>query len=148
MRYAQYCMPIFFIILSIIYFIFSIKIPGASLGDPNEPRYFPLLVSVFMILVSIVYFINVWRKGEKENPEIKLMLSKRVLFLSVSTIILGLVYGLVFLKLGFIVSTLIFLGGLLFVVNGKKWKVNIIVTVSFTFIFWYIFEKLLTINLP
>ncbi|HEX6922600.1 MAG TPA: tripartite tricarboxylate transporter TctB family protein [Bacillales bacterium] len=149
MKYAQYCMPIFFVLISIIYFILTINLPEASLGDPNAPRYFPLMVSVFLFVVSMSYLIQVIRKGEKDNPELKQLFSKRILFLSISTLVLGVIYSFLFLRIGFIPSTILFLGALLFVVNGwRKWMTNIIVAVVFSFAFWYAFEKLLHISLP
>ena len=58
-------------------------------------------------------------------------------------------YAAAFNRFGFIVSTLLFLGGMLFLVNGRKaWLTNIAVSAAFTFGAWGLFEKLLMINLP
>ncbi len=63
--------------------------------------------------------------------------------------VLGILYANIFYKIGFIYSTLIFLGGILFLVNGiRGWKANISVTVVFTLAVWYIFQKLFLIQLP
>ncbi|WP_404451559.1 tripartite tricarboxylate transporter TctB family protein [Virgibacillus necropolis] len=150
MKYTQYIMPVFFISVSIIYFIMSINLPGAKLGsDPNTPRYFPMAIGVFLFIVSVIYLVNVWRKGEKENPEVSALFSKRTLFLITSTLILSIIYSVLFLRIGFLASTLIFFGALLFVVNGKKkWIANIVITVLFTFGTWYAFSELLSVSLP
>lgn len=143
-------MPVFFILVSIIYFIMSINLPGAKLGsDPNTPRYFPVAIGIFLFIVSVIYLVNVWRKGEKENPEVSALFTKRTLYLIISTLVLSLIYSILFLRIGFLVSTLIFFGALLFVVNGrKKWIANIVITVLFTFGTWYAFSELLNVSLP
>lgn len=143
-------MPVFFIIVSIIYFFMSINLPEAKLGsDPNTPRYFPIAIAVFLFIFSCIYLINTWRKGDKENPEVSVLFSKRTLFLIVSTLILSVIYSLLFMKVGFLIATLFFFGALLFVVNGrKKWIANIVITVLFTFGTWYAFSELLNVSLP
>lgn len=143
-------MPVFFILVSIIYFIMSINLPPAKLGgDPNTPSYFPMAIGAFLFIVSVIYLVRVLVKGEKENSEVSALFSKRTLFLIGSTLILSILYSVLFLRVGFVISTLIFLGLLLFVVNGrKKWIANIAITILFTFGCWYAFSELLNVSLP
>jgi putative tricarboxylic transport membrane protein len=50
---------------------------------------------------------------------------------------------------GFIPSTLVFLGAMLFLINGSRaWKLNAVITLGFTFGAWYVFVRLFQINLP
>lgn len=80
--------------------------------------------------------------------KLKICLTKTLARIGV-TIILGIIYSLIFETVGFLISTILFLGLLLFYLNGrKKWLVNIAVTAGFSFITWYGFSQLLGVSLP
>lgn len=141
--------PILMIVISLAFLINSFSIPKATMGNPNGPLYFPIGLSVFMFVLSVIYLINEIRNLNEENEDIKALFQGRVLKLIGVSIVLGIIYALIFEKLGFLISTIIFLGGLLFYVNGvKKWLVNIIVAVAFSFVTWYSFAELLGVSLP
>lgn len=149
MVFAKYLTPLFFIAVGVVYFFLSINLPEAKLGNPNTPSYFPIMISILITVSSVVYMLNVWRKGEKKNPDIAALFEKRTLVIIAGTLVLSIIYTLIFNVIGFLYSTLLFLGALLFVVNGiKKWKSNIIVTVIFTYAAWYVFSELLNVSLP
>lgn len=102
-----------------------------------------------MLIFSIIYLFQELKKLDKENKYIKQMLSGRTPKLIGFTILLGVIYAFVFDRIGFLYSTILYLGGLLFYINGiKKWLVNIIVTVAFSFLSWYAFSVLLGVSLP
>ncbi len=146
---SRLILPIISILISIIYFITTINLPKAKLGDPNGPLYFPLIVSIFLFIVSVIYFIKELRHHYQKNEEIKLLFKGRVPFLIISTLILSLIYTLIFERVGFLLSTMLFMAAILFVVNGKvKWKVNISVAVLFSLGAWYAFSQLLDVSLP
>lgn len=142
-------MPIFLILLSCSFLIGSFNLPKANLGNPNGPLYFPIGLSVLLLIFSILYLFQELKTLDKENKKIKQMLSGRTPKLIGLTVLLGVGYSLIFEQLGFLFSTVLFLGALLFVVNGKqKWKANIIVTICFSFLSWYAFSVLLGVSLP
>ncbi|MDR4887157.1 tripartite tricarboxylate transporter TctB family protein [Fredinandcohnia sp. QZ13] len=142
-------LPIISILISIIYFISTINLPKAKLGDPNGPLYFPLIVSIFLFIVSVIYFIKELRNHYPKNDEVKLLFKGRVPFLIISTLVISLIYTLIFERLGFLISTILFMAAILFIVNGKeKWKVNISVAVLFSLGSWYAFSQLLDVSLP
>ncbi|WP_209125077.1 tripartite tricarboxylate transporter TctB family protein [Alkalihalobacillus sp. BA299] len=142
-------MPIFFFIIGVGFLIGSLNLPKAKLGDPNGPLYFPILICILLTILSLVYFFQEWKVRRKEIEEVKLLVQGRTPKLIISTVILILIYTFLFERIGFLFSTVIFLGGLLFAVNGKKrWLQNILVSVLFSFISWYMFAKLLQVSLP
>ncbi|WP_052365923.1 tripartite tricarboxylate transporter TctB family protein [Geomicrobium sp. JCM 19055] len=62
---------------------------------------------------------------------------------------LCLLYTLIFERVGFFLSTVIFLAAIMFFLNGKKkWLLNIIVTLVVAGSSWYVFSYLLEISLP
>ncbi|MCM3584862.1 tripartite tricarboxylate transporter TctB family protein [Mesobacillus maritimus] len=149
MKAVKIGMPVAMILISLTFLISSFSIPRANLGNPNGPLYFPIGLSVFMLVLSVIYLFNELKTLNEENKNIKALFEGRVLKLIGVTIVLGVIYALIFETLGFLISTVIFLGGLLFYVNGvKKWMVNLIVTFAFSFIAWYGFSELLGVSLP
>lgn len=149
MKVVKIGMPAAMILISSIFLISSFAIPKATLGNPNGPLYFPIGLSIFMLVLSIVYLFNEIKTLHQHNEKIQSLFEGRTMKLIGVTIALGVVYSFIFEVLGFLVSTMIFLGCLIFYVNGiKKWLVNIIVTVAFSFITWYSFSKLLGVSLP
>jgi putative tricarboxylic transport membrane protein len=144
--------PVFIILLSVVWFIASVMLPKAPLGDPNGPMYYPLVLSAFLFIMGIIYFIQEWKIRHKDKGILKALLSGRTPKLLIITIVLCLLYSAVFETLGFLVSTIVFMALLLFIINGfrgwKKWVANITVSVLFSFIMWYGFSQLLSISLP
>lgn len=124
------------------------NLPKANLGNPNGPLYFPIGLSVFMLIFSIFYFFQEWKSISAHNEDIKLLLKGRTPKLIGLTVLYGGIYALIFERLGFLFSTILFLGALLFTVNGRKIVVNLIVAISFSFLSWYAFSVLLGVSLP
>jgi putative tricarboxylic transport membrane protein len=124
-------MPIFLILLSLSFLIGSMNLPKANLGNPNGPLYFPIGLSAFMLIFSIFYLFQEWKNINRANMDIKLLLEGRTPKLIVLTVVYGAIYALIFERIGFLLSTILFLGALLFTVNGiKKAVVNVIVAIS------------------
>lgn len=146
---ARLIVPLFFIVVGVVYLILTLNITQSRVGNPNSPLYFPLLVGGILLITSIVYFIQEWKKREMKFDDFKVFFKGRVPFLIVSTLIISFVYTFLFERIGFLFSTIIFLTGLLFIVNGKKsWITNIVVAVIFSVVSWYAFSELLDVSLP
>lgn len=149
MKAVKIGMPLLMIIIASVFLISSFAIPKANLGNPNGPLYFPIGLSIFMLVLSVIYLFNELKTLHEHNGKIQGLFEGRTLKLITVTIALGVIYAFIFEPFGFLISTIIFLGCLLFYVNGwKKWKANIIVTISFSFITWYGFSELLGVSLP
>ncbi|MGI6775594.1 MULTISPECIES: tripartite tricarboxylate transporter TctB family protein [Acetomicrobium] len=131
--------------LGISYFIQSLNLPKAFIGNPWAPIYFPLSLGVLMILCSAILLVESLRRRKKSEK-----FSARVpWFLIIGTMSIGSVYAVLFNRIGFIPSTIIFIGAMLFLVNGTRgWLLNIILTVCLTLSVWYCFEKVLYISMP
>ncbi len=142
-------MPIFLILLSVFFLVGSLRLPKANLGNPYGPLYFPIGVSLLLLIFSIIYFIQELRKLTEDNEAIKELFSGRTPKLIGITILFAIGYSLLFERAGFLLSSILFLGALLFLINGpKKWITNLIVAVIFSFISWYAFSEMLGVSLP
>ena len=65
------------------------------------------------------------------------------------TAVCALIYAFLFDRLGYVLSTILFLEGLLILFNGfAKWKQNTIVAVIFSVVVYVLFFKLLNVYLP
>ncbi|MEA4883749.1 MAG: tripartite tricarboxylate transporter TctB family protein [Clostridia bacterium] len=146
------------VLIGVIYSAQSLRLPKAMIGNPWAPVYFPLTLGVLMTVLGAALCLKnigkrrpVASKGPKEakEPEKKPQVDKEFPKLALGTIALCILYAVAFNKLGFIVSTILFLGAMLFLVNGLKgWRANIAVAVLFTYGIWFTFDRLLMISLP
>ncbi|MDS9472615.1 tripartite tricarboxylate transporter TctB family protein [Sporosarcina pasteurii] len=145
----RFATPIFFMIVGFIYLIATLNLPKARLGDPNGPMYFPIIIAVLIIVSSAVYFFQEWKLRKEEFKEFQLIKEGRAPLYLIATIVLMLIYTFLFERIGFLYATMLFLGGLMFLLNGRKrWIYNIIIAVAFSFITWYAFAELLQVSLP
>lgn len=137
----------------IVYTVLSLSLPKASVGNPIEPIIFPLICGVGMTLCGFLLLITERKKWadeekkevKKEQKEISLD-TKLIIF----TCAMGILYGLLFDKIGYVLSTTLFIGSLLFALNDglKKWKTNILVAIGFSVGIYVMFNYLLGIPLP
>ncbi|MGP4079956.1 tripartite tricarboxylate transporter TctB family protein [Pseudalkalibacillus sp. R45] len=149
MKAIKLAFPAVLLLISCTFLIASFNVPKANLGNPNGPLYFPVGLSVLMLVFSIIYTIQELKKLNHENVQIRELIAGRTPKLIGITVLLGIGYAFIFERIGFLFATILFLGALLFFINGvKKWKANIIVSICFSFISWYAFSELLGVSLP
>lgn len=145
----RFATPLFFMIVGIIYLVMTLNLPKARLGDPNGPMYFPIIIALLLIGASIIYFFQEWKIRKIEFKEFQLVKEGKAPLYLIATIVLMLIYTFLFERIGFLYSTMLFLGGLMFLLNGrKKWIYNVIIAVAFSFVTWYSFGVLLQVSLP
>ncbi|QSQ08787.1 hypothetical protein H0A61_01132 [Koleobacter methoxysyntrophicus] len=138
------------ILVGVVYSIQALQLPKATIGNPWAPIYFPAALGILMTAIGIVIVAVELSKGRAaDKGKGKDRGDRGYVKLILGTIIICIFYALIFDRIGFIVSTLLFLGGILFLINGlRAWKMNTAITAAFTFGIWYIFEKILMISLP
>ncbi|QQK78937.1 tripartite tricarboxylate transporter TctB family protein [Salicibibacter cibi] len=149
MRAVRLSFPIFFITISLIYLIMIFQLPSALLGDPYAPRYFPTIVAAGILVFAVIDLINVRTENVETNEDLAALIKKDSLKIIGVILALCVGYALIFEWLGFLIATLLFLGALMFYLNGyRRWVLNLTVTLIFSFSSWYIFSQLLEISLP
>lgn len=140
---------IFATIIGILYTIQAMILPEASIGNPLAPKIFPIGVGLFMILFGVILSVKEIRKsgfkGKNSNSKANNKNLKLIAYISLTCIL----YGLIFNKLGYVISTIVFLELILLLFNGKKnWKTNTIVSVCFSVFIYVVFSKFLGVTLP
>lgn len=137
-------------LLGVIYSYQAYNLPKASIGNAWAPIYFPLGLGVLMAIVGVFLMIQGW---VKEGIHLNLSKDKFKLSYTVKLIIytsvISILYAILFDRIGYVLSTTLFMGAILFVVNGyKQWKINLLVSFGFSLIIYLAFSKLLGIILP
>lgn len=139
------------IFIGLVYIIMSYLVPRARIGNPLDPIYFPSGLGVLMTLFGIILFI----RSEKTHmidslKELKNMsdTEKKVMRMIIITCTCGALYALIFEHAGFVISTIFFLLGILFMTNGKKIVTNLVVSVFFSVGIFILFNHGLGITLP
>jgi putative tricarboxylic transport membrane protein len=76
-------------------------------------------------------------------------ISEKVRWKSIILVLASLfIYAVVLEKLGFLVSTLLFIGALLIIIERKKWLIVAIIAILSTLAFYIVFQVWLQSNLP
>lgn len=139
------------IVFGAAYGIQAMGLPRARIGNPMAPLYFPMGLAVIMVFLGAVTFIVEARKGlnsddKAKRPQFHFKSMKLILYV----IVLCLIYTFLFDRIGFVLSTIVFLMAMLTGINSGRQKLaqNAIITVIFSFGMWYVFVNLFQISLP
>lgn len=141
---------LFFLLIGIIYTIMSIQLPNASIGRPYTPKIFPTALGVLLIGLSIALLVKEFRTTtEPGETAPKTGFDVENVKQIGLTAVCALLYAVLFDRLGYVISTMLFLEGVLFVFNGPaRWKQNTLVSVIFSIVVYVLFYKLLNVYLP
>lgn len=140
------------IAIGVLYSILSLNMDRATIGNPVEPMIFPLVLGALMILCGIILFIMQHRKAAQAEKKVDSPKGpfwtfevKMVIFICTVSVL----YGLLFERIGYVLSTTLFLGALLLSFSGwKKWISNLIIAFGFSVAIYYCFSEILSIPLP
>jgi putative tricarboxylic transport membrane protein len=138
-------------VFSVVYGVQAWGLPRARIGNPMAPVYFPLGLAVLMALFGAILFITEASKGlnsddKSKRPRFHFRSMKLILFV----IALCFIYTVLFDRIGFVFSTILFLMAMLLGINGGREKIvkNAIITLVFSFGMWYVFVSVFQIGLP
>ena len=140
------------VMIGIIYTAQAYMLPRAAIGKPLAPLVFPLGLGSLMILFGALQIIRSVRVGEfagfgamkGQKPTVSYS-AKIIAF----TCVVAIIYALLFQRIGYVFSTIFFLGSMLFAINGvARWKTNLAVAIVFSLSVYILFSKLLGLILP
>jgi len=140
------------VVLGAAYSYQAIIMPKAPMGEPSAPMIFPTILGVCMtILGAVLIVLEKMKRKKKPNEAVKkISFSLTVYGRSIAIVaFMCLVYVLLFERIGYVFSTLLFLAAVLHFFNGlAKWKTTLVVSVSFSVGVYVIFSVLMGISLP
>lgn len=136
-------------IIGIVYTIQAYLLPNATIGKPMAPKVFPIVLGILLIFFGISLMFQEIRKTGFKLTLDKKVKSSESLKLIAYTCATCILYALVFNRLGYVLSTILFLEIILLLFNGKeKWKMNTIISVCFSVFIYITFSKFLGVTLP
>ena len=139
------------ILVGLIYSIAGYNLPRSTVGAPLSPSYFPLLLGGVMVLLGISLFLRSSMEKTKEslnalkNSSAKEKENSKLILL---TVIICVLYAVLFDHLGYVISTFLFVYSMLYLTNKKEMKKNAIISIIFSVIIFFVFSELLGIILP
>ncbi len=126
-------------------------LPRASFGNPTGHLVYPVILGILMTVLGLALVIKeLLAKGPKDakdSPTIgKMTRHGKEIGLAIGA---SIIYALLFEPLGYVLSTIVYLGAVLFLVNGRvKVARTVIVAVAFSIGVYILFSILLGIQLP
>lgn len=148
------------IVVGVVYFAATFRIQATN--DPVGPETLPRIVGIALIVLGLFIGGTAFREkrvtdveaamlaagsddddlpDEPEDPPVQL--SKLFTYLGLFT-----AYALLFIPLGFLLSTTLFLFALTMIYNRGAWKRNIIYSAVFAVVVYYAFKEGLGVFLP
>lgn len=136
------------LLLAGVYFWATAQIPTLELGDPLGPKAFPRLLGIGLLIAAAMLLVEILRDRKKPKTEASPAWTWEahdwvVVGISVWTAL----YILVFEPLGYMLSTAIYLLALTAYFNRDRWLMNVLTSVLFVVISYFVFTKLLGVNL-
>ncbi len=137
-------------VLGLVYTTATFMLPDASVGRAFEPKIFPMMLGIALIIMSLSLLVRELSALKGGKNEEKIPLHKEPGFYKILlTCLFSAVYALIFDKVGYVISTVLFLEMELILFNGRQnWKVNTAVAVAFSLFIYIVFSKLLGVYLP
>jgi len=131
------------IVLGVLYLFGMMQIENASIGHPHAPIYFPAVLGIGMVILGILQLIK-----DKKISITQYTTDKTIpMILKTAGIII--IYALLFIPAGYVISTMVFMFMMLYLFNGKdKMKRTVITTIVFSILVYVVFSKLLGVYLP
>ncbi len=140
------------LVLAGIYFWATTQIPTLEIGDPLGPKAFPRLLGIALLISAAMLLAEMLKesKASKSEPpgEAKEPHDTSTYKIVAGVVVATAIFFALFEPLGYAISTSLFLLVMTSYFNkGKRWT-NILTAVIYGFASYYIFTKLLGVNLP
>jgi putative tricarboxylic transport membrane protein len=142
------------ILIALFLINYQYNMPRSAVRQALGPSFVPIALLIALILTAIALFfksIHAERKADVAvsalaEPETKTSAKQKKI---VIMILLGLlIYAAILTPVGFIISTIICINYQAQLFEKGKWVRNLVVSVPFSFLVYYVFVYLLEITLP
>lgn len=138
--------------LGAAYTAMSLLLPRAPFGDPTRHIVYPAILGILMMVLGAAHAVLAAAKNPKAKPGDRLRIPEKLsrhgkeIAICVGA---SLVYAFVFEPLGYVLATILYLGTVLFVINGKDKVVRtVVVALAFSVGIYVLFGYVLGIKLP
>ncbi|MFS0646086.1 tripartite tricarboxylate transporter TctB family protein [Siminovitchia sp. 179-K 8D1 HS] len=142
MKKANLMFAIIMMIVGLIAIIFTKDFVNNMPTDLG-PSYYPIIISIITIILSILLILkSLIEKGEESNFTVQGLLKIGVGVVAFS------IYFYLMGKIGFIISTVLFMSLFMLTLGLRNWKTFVLVPIGSTVVIYYIFAVVLKIRLP
>lgn len=141
---------VFAVVFAALYIYATSQFPALDISDPLGPKVFPYLIGTGLLLSAVALLVETLRakKPEKTGEGQKISGAGRHYWVVGAAAIGTGVYLAVFEWLGYALSTGIYLLILMACFHRGRWTSNILTSVLYSFISYWMFTKLLGVSLP
>lgn len=130
-------------LLGITYTFATFALPSASLGIPFEPKVFPGILGIALSILAIILVIQEYKKAKVENNSDSGIAFNKNAQEILATVGNGLLYTVLFNRIGYVFATTLFLEIQLWIFSGKSAiKKSTIVAIIFSLVCYFLFTSL------
>jgi putative tricarboxylic transport membrane protein len=137
------------VLAAAVYLYATTLIPTLEIGDPLGPKAFPRLLGICLLIGAGLLFAEIWKERKAALPVSDTREPSDVRHLWVLAAIVGwtALYYISFERAGYVVATAVYLLALMAWFNRGKWVANVLTSVLFGALSYYMFLKL-DVRLP
>jgi putative tricarboxylic transport membrane protein len=136
------------VLIAVVYLYATTLIPSLEIGDPLGPKAFPRLLGAALLLAAVMLGFEIWgKKARAPGAPASELFSPAIISVLACVVIWTAAYYAVFDPVGFIISTAVYLLGLMVWFNRGKWLANVLTSVLFSVGTYTLFVKL-DVSLP
>lgn len=136
------------VVLAMVYLYGTTRIPSLDIGDPLGPKAFPMLLGIGLLIAAGMLALEMWREKATSQHEVdQPAFDPRVIAVLGGVVVWTGGYYLMFIPLGYVGATALYLLGLMAYFHPHKWVSNIGTAMLFPLVTFYIFAKL-EVSLP
>ena len=149
---------LFFFLLATAYFVgtFSIEsynpFGGAGLSSKIVPQILAYMMAALSFIVVVQSVLKLIKRDDDKAPAEAVRINRKLLGKFIFAIVLLIVYIVLFDKLGFIISTVLYLSAMIFLLlphkNAKTGIFAVLFSLAVSFLVYTIFHNLLGLLLP
>ena len=131
------------LILAVAYLYGSTFIPTLEIGDPLGPKAFPRLLGVALLISAGMLALEIWRNKAKHRAQTEpAPFELGVIAVLAAVSVWTGIYYLVFVPLGFIVATTLYLLPMMAYFHPRNWLANTVTAILFSIGTYWLFVKL------
>jgi FtsH-binding integral membrane protein len=135
-------------VLAVVFYLLGNFTQSVNPDDPG-PGFYPRALSLLLLIASLVQIaVSLWKKRKTDKKEETDAGGRHFSYrLFIGTVLLSVLYGFVFDKASYLITTTAFLLGMMLLGGVRKWHVLLGVAVGYSVATYYLFGQVLMVQL-